>query len=193
MIYADSRGRGLKMNEVPVVVMPGKGLREIQARIMVDCEQKERKPRMIYIMAGVIDVVHKTNKGEVIFVGNVGGVVSEVEQKLVSIMTGVKGSTLVFCTIAPMDIRRWNVLRRNQGRIKELRYERSYKEMQVEINEAVRELNRRITAINRVRAWKTPFLHSEVLHNKKNNKVRVEFWHLVDGIHPGGGAVRKMG
>lgn len=190
MLYADSRGRGLKVGETQVVVMPGKGLREIQARMLADLEQMEEKPRMIYVMAGIIDVVNRTNKGEVIFAGNVGGIVAEVEQRLVSIMTEVKACAVVFCTVAPMDIKRWNGMRRDQGKIRQLRYERSYQEMQSEINEAVRELNRRITAMNRLRAWKTPFLHSEVLHNKKNKRVRVEFWHLMDGIHPG---VRLMG
>jgi len=69
-VYTDSRGRGLALGGVSLVVMPGQGLRGVRRRVEEDVQRKGR-PQMIYVLAGILDLVHKTGSGEVIFVGNV--------------------------------------------------------------------------------------------------------------------------
>ena len=78
-MYADSRGRGLVLGGVSLVVMPGQGLRGVRRRVEEDVQRKGR-PKMIYVLAGILDLVHKTGSGEVIFVGNVKSRVNALEK-----------------------------------------------------------------------------------------------------------------
>ena len=189
-MYTDSRGRGLALGGVSLVVMPGQGLRGVRRRVEEDVQRKGR-PQMIYVLAGILDLVHKTGSGEVIFVGNVENRVNALEKQMVDMATEIAGVKVVFGTMATMNIARWNIMRHSQGRIQRLRYEGVYGAMQKEINEAVVEINRRVTALNNMRGWKTPFLHSEVCHRRKKGRMRFEYWHLVDGVHPSGKMVGK--
>ena len=80
----------------------------------------------------------------------------------------IEAVKVVYDTMATMNIARQNFMRQGQGKIRKFRYEGGYTyvAMQKEINEAGMEINKRVTALNNMRVWSTPFLHAEVCHRR---------------------------
>lgn len=188
-IFADSRGKNLKINNVEVKSYPGITLLSL---LQIVCKFTEKiTSSCIYIYAGINDLTtfergyryqELISKSSI----NIPILFEEIEKMKNNIERN--NNKLIFATIPTMNIEKWNKTRLNQGKTSHLKQITNYKEMQNTINNNIQEINRNIIRINTFSNYRTPYLHTTIEVNvpikRSGTKKRYYYFKLADGIHP---------
>lgn len=145
----------------------------------------EFKPHMIYVLPGICDVTylisrnppsvalrHSTVQGTVNYYMHS---IDRAHQGLYALSNSVGHPIMIiFPTLTGLDIRRYNGFPRNL-----------ISPQQSTLNQAVININRLVTAMNRSMGIFTPFLSTPV-HPRCRRRYRFVYDRLVDGCHPSG-------
>ena len=96
------------------------------------------------------------------------------------------------CTIAPLDIERWNRHRLTIRKTTHLEHQAQYKEWQKTIERAIIQINKFIIEINIANHMITPFVGDTVM-TKKGSRVKKHYEKFPDGLHPGDELIKIWG
>ena len=99
--------------------------------------------------------------------------------------------TPVFSTVLPMSLSQWNYTRLSQHKTSYLLHHQQYQDMQPILNQAIEEVNRSITAINKSNRVHTPYIHNAIT-KVDHKKHKYYFNRLPDGVHPDEDTTAKM-
>lgn len=189
LIIADSRGRrlGHELDRVfeyvdyKLIWKSGLSLRNVTdfaADAILDY-----KPHMVYVMLGICDVTYLISRNPHSVALRHPTVASTVNYYMHGIDRAHQGIyslhvavghpiMIIFPTLTGMDIRRYNGYPYNL-----------ISPQQVTLNQAVININRLITAMNRSMGIYTPFLSTPV-HPRCRHRYRFVYSRLTDGCHP---------
>lgn len=141
------------------------------------------KPHMVYVMAGICDITYLISRNP----HSVALRHPTVQATVTHYMHGIDRAhqgiyslhnpvghpiMIIFPTLTGMDIQRFNGYPRNL-----------ISPQQVTLNQAVLNINRLVTAMNKSMGIFTPFLATPV-HPRCRHRYRFAYGHLVDGCHP---------
>lgn len=143
----------------------------------------EYKPHMIYVLVGICDVTYLISRNPPSVALRYPSVQATVSYYMHGIDRAHQGIyslhnlvghqiMVIFPTLTGMDIRRYNAYPRDL-----------ISPQQVTLNQAVININRLITAMNRSMGIFTPFLATPV-HPRCRRRYRFAYDRLVDGCHP---------
>ena len=152
------------------------------------------KPTHVYILAGVTDITtklshkHPYRYKESIYNGTPDSTIVNIKEKMAKIADTItqKGATPIFCTIAGINIRKYNISLRDNHKTTTLHHEHSYDTMQTKVEHIIREINNHITDTNSRRGVATPLFHTAILkrHGRAPRGYYKFHWEgLYDGIH----------
>ena len=143
-----------------------------------------------YIFAGICDVTERIHQKvsryqEVVYFEHPHKTLSRVSDSIMKLHVQIRnlGATAVFSTICPMDICKWNTVRKTQRKTSYLRYMDLYASMQSALNEAIDLINTFIINLNVASCVKTPAIHRCLQHNHKNGSKSWRLHKLTDGCH----------
>lgn len=143
----------------------------------------EFKPHMIYVLTGICDITYLISRNPPTVVlrhptvqGTVNYYMHSVDRTHQGLYTlrNLVGHPImiIFPTLTGLDIHRYNAYPRNL-----------FSPQQPTLNQAVININRLITAMNRSMGTFTPFLSTPV-HPRCRSRYRFVYDRLVDGCHP---------
>lgn len=189
LIIADSRGRrlGHELDRVFEYVdfrfiwkggLSLRGVTDFAADTIL-----EFKPHMIYLLVGICDITylisrnpptvalrHPTTQATVNYYMHS---IDRAHQGIYSLHHQVGHPVMIiFPTLTGLDIRRYNAYPRNL-----------HSPQQITLNQAVLNINRHVTAMNRSMGIFTPFLATPV-HPRCRHRYRFVYTRLVDACHP---------
>lgn len=198
MVLTDSRGRGLqhiieRLTEIEVGVQVMSGAGSELAAIRALTQVREIKPALIILATGICDLTFRdtsTRKTSLRYStveecveGVIGGIKAACE--ILEVMGKVKISV---ATLTGLDLVDYNC--RYRKHMNEGEYENYCKERKREckeqkiLNEAIIEINRKITVINRNHGTPSTWL-STVVHSYYRKTHHHSYKRLQDGCHPG--------
>ena len=96
-------------------------------------------------------------------------------EKILDLTSVVKkaANRVCVCTIAPMDIEKWNKHRLYKKKTKHLKHQANYKEMQNTLEEAIIQINKFIVEIDMTDHMITPFIADTVFTKKRIPKQKI--------------------
>ena len=89
----------------------------------------------------------------------------------------------IFCTIPPLSLQKWNHHRLATNKTSHLVHINAYSQMQIDLENALTELNNHLTNINIGNGFATPMMHRDIEHNRGKGKKVVNYKTLIDGCH----------
>ena len=122
---------------------------------------------------------------EVFFMESWHQAVHRVTQSIHSVsesMTKIH-ATPIFCTIPPCSFRIWNSHRLNKGNTSYLLHFNHYEDMQYSLISAIHQINSNIVQINSSNGVTTPHIATTVMDNRPDQRPRVHYSRLRDGVH----------
>ena len=163
--------------------------------------QRERSQCHVYFLAGLCDLTYRDvdpeykfnmNQNcyepyeEVIFMETPAEANLRLFEIAQRVSDGVikQGARPCFATVVPCSLSVWNNIRLNQQVTSFLLHNKYYEDMQHALIEATLEVNRDLVAINTRNQMCTPYIGSTVIVNEENQKHRVYYKKLSDGVHP---------
>jgi len=200
ILVASSRGGGLARritkHQVKCRVTSGGKISELtkEAVTLIPPVHRYRLKTHVYIMAGLPDITVKTKSThqgeiytEVTYTEDIQDTVNRVTNEIKIGEEKIKeaGATPIFCTITSCSIESYNQHLLTSGSTKHLLHQNSYKEMQSNLESAIKEVNAFIISTNNANNISTPYCHS-VIHRRRGAKKNYFKWvyeNLWDGVH----------
>ena len=204
MVLGTSRARDLELSCKPkeeTVIFSNSGAKIPFIKSLVSEKiklyQKKYSYIHVYFLVGINDITTMTRDGayeEVTIEGNQEIVFESMKSKIENLTSQVKslGCKPCVCTIAPMDIKKWNLHRLGCNRTSHLKFQDKYSDMQTTIEGALIKINKFIVELNMENNMVTPFTADAVMQ-KKGSRVKKYYEKLPDGLHPGEELKKKWG
>ena len=153
--------------------------------------------RHVYFLVGIPDITIKVSRGayeETILTKSQEKLTTDLNDKILELTSAVKdkGCRVCVCTIAPLDIERWNRHRLTIRKTTHLEHQAQYKEWQKTIERAIIQINKFIIEINIANHMITPFVGDTVM-TKKGSRVKKHYEKFPDGLHPGDELIKIWG
>ena len=115
-------------------------------------------------------------------------------EKILDLTSAVKAAShICVCTIAPIDIKKWNKHRLYKKKTIHLKQQGNYKEIQNTFEEAIIQINKFILEMNITNHMITPFIADTVFTEKKGSQNKKLYSKLLDGLHTGEDLCTKWG
>jgi hypothetical protein len=203
IIIATSRGAGVERHlremghDTRVFVNPGGKLSKMAllAKDLLPPPHRHTLPTRIYYIAGIPDITEKyTSRSqsykytECIYTELTTKTIQRVTQDITQAEQHTKslGAIPIFCTIANMNIEKYNTSLINKHKTTQLNHSDHYPEMQRRLNLTIDAVNAHIALTNKNNNMSTPFLHCALKKRRGNtrNKHYIYAWDkLYDGVH----------
>lgn len=191
-IYGSSRGRCLtELDCAGVNVFPGGKILNLFEMAKQRLSTVEGT-KIVYFVCGIPDICMlsrsrnpKYEESYIDMEASEQSLIDNYLEKVHLIVDGLQtiGCHAIFATITTEHFEKWNDHRLSGGKTSLLKYRSLYAAMQTRLNSILTTLNQNITAINNVRGFATPQLHSYI-HQRCDGRIRYKYTKLVDGVHP---------
>ena len=204
MIFDTSRGRHLDLhvkpkNEAVVFFRSGAKITQLKAEACSKIQYYKRKYDIIhvYFLVGIPDITIKVSRGayeETILTKSQEKFTTDLNDKILELTSAVKdkGCRVCVCTIAPLDIEKWNRHRLTIRKTTHLEHQAQYKEWQKTIERAIIQIDKFIIEINIANHMITPFVGDTAM-TKKGSRVKKHYEKFPDGLHPGDELIKIWG
>ena len=203
MVFCTSRGRDLDLHikpkgETVVFCLSGWKILAIKEEAKNEINYYRRKYRTIhcYFLVGVPDITQRV-KGdgyEDVTMGDMEQCVENISERLLDLTETIKSlkCKVCVCTVAPMDIEKWNRHRLNSKKTSSLNYLQEYSTMQKSLEKAIIQINKFIIEINLTNKMIIPFIADTVM-TKKGSRNKKFYEKLPDGLHAGDELKKQWG
>ena len=151
----------------------------------------------VYFLVGIPDITMKVSRGayeETILTKSQEKLTTDLNNKILELKSAVKdkGCRVCVCTIAPLDIEKWNRHRLTIRKTTHLEHQAQYKEWQKTIERAIIQIDKFNIEINIANHMITPFVGDTVM-TKKGSRVKKHYEKFPDGLHPGDELIKIWG
>ena len=205
LVIADSRGAHMEtllnntadIGNIHVSVNPGSGLTRSAERTKQWIVNN--KPDLIIIMSGICDITSKDNISKTIrlkynTVAEVTETVMRSIRQTYDLIQHIGEFTVSFSTITGLELADTNNKDRRKMTDNEYRHHSTHTKLthpqQKTLDEAVIEINRRITAFNETNNTPTTWM-AEIVHPYLRGRHRHYYSRLADGCHPSNNTRRR--
>ena len=183
-------------NEIKLIFDSYKGasLRQLQTKA-IEIIQTIEDPENIhlYIIGGLPDITTKTKLyrekyEEVIYTETPDYTYDRMTNLITTTADNLSQhvSKIIFCTIIPSSIEKWNLTRLNQHKTKYLKHTDQYESWQRNLHQSLTQINSTITILNKTNKVHTPFLNrivTDTVIRRSKLSYKFSYTHLPDGVH----------
>lgn len=204
MVFGTSRGRNLDIylkpkSEAVVFFRSGGRINQIKEDACAKIDYYKRKYLNIhvYFLVGIPDITSKVSMDayeETILTKSITELTETFTESLLDLSAAIKkkGCEICICTIASLDMEKWNHHRLSIKKSSHLKHESHYNEWQKTVEEGITQINKFIVELNITNHMITPFIGDTVM-TKKKSRVKKYYERLPDGLHPGEDLLKKWG
>ena len=193
MVFCTSRGKDLELHirpngEAVVFCLSGWKIKDIQNEALKKILYYQRRYQIIhcYFLVGIPDITLRVRGDgyEETTMGDMLQCVNKVNGLLLDLTETVKklNCKVCVCTVAPMDIGKWNEHRLKANKTLSLSHQQEYPVMQKSLENAIITIDKYIIEININNIMVTPFVADTVL-TKKGSRNKKHYEKLPDGLH----------
>ena len=160
MIFSTSRGKSLdvyleKDCEAVVFSRSGGKIAKIKEEVLEKIPKYKKKYQTVhvYFLVGIPDITKRIRRGayeEFAFIDEDDTLASNIQNQILELSEAVKiaGCEVCVCTVASMDLEKWNMHRLKGKKTSHLELKDQYKSMQKKMEKAILQINKSIASRN---------------------------------------------